>query len=330
MQVERTLRRGLLASSALLCLALAILYAGQWDGAAAVTIVPPWLWAVPAGLLVLTGWSPPNRRFALIVMGGWLLFLALSTEEPRSLVRGWCSASSEDPADGKHGCRIRIVSLNCAGSQIAAARETKAYHADVVLLQESPRREEVENLARELFSEHPGCLPGLDTSIIVRGTIHPAVRSERRHLFFTEARVRLFNGEELEVFCVRLSTPAVRIDFWKRGCWQEQQAIRLERKQQLREILQRVRALPAGCPVLIGGDFNAPHGDATFRLMPANFHDAFGGAGIGWCNTIINEMPFSRIDQIWIDQHFEALSLAARRTQHSDHRMVICDVRLAR
>lgn len=330
MQIERTLRRGLLVFSALLCVALAILYAWQCDWAAAVTIVPPWLWVIPAGLLVLTSWSPPNRRFALVVMGGWLLFLTMFTEEPRSLVRGWCSVSSEPQADGRPARRIRIVSLNCAGSQIAAARETKAYDADIVLLQESPRREEVENLARELFSENSGCLPGLDTSIVVRGTIHSVVRSERRHLFFTEARIHLSGGEDLEVFCVRLSTPAVRIDFWTAGCWQEQRAIRRERKNQLQEILKWAQALPTMRPVIIGGDFNAPRGDATFRLMPANFHDAFGAAGIGWCNTIINEMPFSRIDQVWVDQHFEVLSLTARRTQHSDHRMVICDVRLAR
>ncbi|MGC8784761.1 MAG: hypothetical protein ACP5RN_10320 [Armatimonadota bacterium] len=54
----------------------------------------------------------------------------------------------------------------------------------------------------------------------------------------------------------------------------------------------------------------------------------FGGAGAGWDNTITNEYPFHRIDQIWLSPNLRPLRVRAYRTQHSDHRIVMCEVRL--
>ena len=48
--------------------------------------------------------------------------------------------------------------------------------------------------------------------------------------------------------------------------------------------------------------------------------------GRGWCNTIVNEIPFARIDQIWVSDDFQVHSLRVVKTMHSDHRMVICDL----
>jgi len=76
------------------------------------------------------------------------------------------------------------------------------------------------------------------------------------------------------------------------------------------------------------GDFNAPPDDAVFRLLRPRFADAYRRAGVGWGNTIVNDYPVLRIDQIWVSDQFSPRLVYARATEHSDHRMVICDLRL--
>jgi endonuclease/exonuclease/phosphatase (EEP) superfamily protein YafD len=91
-------------------------------------------------------------------------------------------------------------------------------------------------------------------------------------------------------------------------------------------LVRQLDSIPKDVPVIVGGDFNIGGRDALFRRLRPRFHDAFREGGIGWGDTLINEFPFIRIDQIWVSDHFRAASVVARRTEHSDHRMVICDL----
>ena len=43
-------------------------------------------------------------------------------------------------------------------------------------------------------------------------------------------------------------------------------------------------------------------------------------------NTIINDFPVSRIDQVWVSGEFDSKVVVAHRTRNSDHRMVVCDL----
>ena len=40
----------------------------------------------------------------------------------------------------------------------------------------------------------------------------------------------------------------------------------------------------------------------------------------------LSDIPLLRIDQIWTSDHFRAVRVRARKTEHSDHRMVVCDL----
>ena len=79
-------------------------------------------------------------------------------------------------------------------------------------------------------------------------------------------------------------------------------------------------------PVICGGDFNAMQGDPVAATMAPRLRDSFAEAGKGWGNTIVNDMPGLRIDQIWVSAQFKATTLFAHKTVDSDHRMVICDL----
>lgn len=221
---------------------------------------------------------------------------------------------------------MRVVSLNCAGGLPEVAAEVAAYEPDIVLLQESPGRRDVERLAAWLFGADAGMLAGPDGSILARGRLTPKPLSPLLRTTFVQARVRLTSGIEAEVISLRLAPAIVREDLWSPECWREQTANRQVRREQLRAVAGQIAALPRETPLIVGGDFNAPAGDAVFRLLQPRLRDAFREGGTGWGNTIMNDLPVHRIDQVWISPAFRATAVVARKTRHSDHRLVVCDL----
>ena len=71
---------------------------------------------------------------------------------------------------------------------------------------------------------------------------------------------------------------------------------------------------------------NAPAGDAIFRLLQPHLRDTFLDGGLGWGDTIVNDIPLQRIDQVWVSPTFRTAEVVARKTQNSDHRIVVCDL----
>jgi hypothetical protein len=200
------------------------------------------------------------------------------------------------------------------------------YRPDIVLLQESPSRDDVEQLAQRLFGPEAGVVHGVDASLVVNGRAVPANLSPDLRAYFVQARVTLATGRVIEVISTRLLPAVFRADLWSPECWREQKENRRRRREQLRVIAQRIESSPV--PVIVGGDFNTPQGDAVFRLLRPKLRDAFTEGGLGWGDTIINDFPVLRIDQIWISGTFRSHAVVARGTRNSDHRMVICDLSL--
>lgn len=269
------------------------------------------------------GWPPlvaATRRHVARrwLIGGtlaWCGLLLLFSDHPLGLLRF---------SAGERGDGIRLVSLNCAGSS-EALREVVALRPDIVLVQESPGREPLLSLARELFDDEGEVLSGVDASIVAHGKITRLTLPEDITTNAVHARIRLRQGSEIEVISLRLEAPVVRVDLWSPDCWREQAANRQRRRKQLQRIVTALDNSSAGLALIIGGDFNAPPGDAVFDSLPSSLHDAFGEAGRGWGNTAINSTPFSRIDQIWLSPQFRATDVYSLKTRHSDHRMVVCD-----
>jgi len=75
---------------------------------------------------------------------------------------------------------------------------------------------------------------------------------------------------------------------------------------------------------------NVPAGDGALSLRRERVRDTFAESGRGWGNTVLNETPLLRIDQVWAGEHLGAVSSVARKTGNSDHRMVICDLEFRR
>lgn len=310
--------RAVLAISAVLCAAITGCYTWRLDAWAAVTVFPIWVWPLAGIVLVAVARRQVARRFTVVVGLAWCMVLLVFADRPLSLLRLKPTRDEQT---------LRIVSLNCAGDRFAVA-EVAALQPDIVCIQESPGREPLVALARDLFGDDGQVLVGIDASIVARGTIDAMPLRDSATMNAVHARVHLPDGPELEVVSLRLEAPMVRIDLWSPECWREQTANRRRRRKQLETVLSAVSTTNNHRPLIVGGDFNAPPGDAIFQLL-SPLHDAFSEAGRGWGNTIINAAPFLRIDQIWLSPQLQAVDVYSRKTEHSDHRMVVCDVAIA-
>jgi endonuclease/exonuclease/phosphatase (EEP) superfamily protein YafD len=318
----------LLALAITLCLLAAACYLTRADGMAAITVFPVWTWALPGLLLTGLGWRAGWRCVTVVILL-WLLYLGIISDEAHSLAsfHRWPSPGWPAAPAGYHA--VRVVSLNCGGGSPNAAREVIPFRPDIVLLQETPQREAVEEVARRLFGEEAAVVAGPDAVIIARGRLEMFSSPETAQAYvggaYVQARLIMPTGLTLEVVSLRLLPPLVRTDLWSANCWRAQRDNRRDRRRQLAAVMARVRGNASGAPMIIGGDFNAPAGDAIFReLRP--LRDTFRRAGVGWGNSHSSDFPILRIDQVWASAEIRPVAVTARKTRHSDHRMVIGDL----
>lgn len=317
------LRSGLLSLSFLLLGFCSLCYWTRMDGVAAVTVFPAWFWLIPGLLFAVIACRQRRRRAGAVAFTLWLAFLLVFSDAPMSLARLPLRPSLVEIRNrlSSEGRALRIITLNC-NSSADSLTEVKELKPDIVLLQESPGRKEIEKLATDLFGADGGAVCGVDASIIARGRVVPGTLAGD----CVTASVSLSQGSELDVVSLRLMPATFRFDHWNPDCWASFAENRRRRRDQLKRIARLVDKSSRGVPLILGGDFNAPPGDAVFEQIPENLKDAFHAAGVGWGNTIVNDWPFLRIDRIWVSKQFRPLVVEARRTRFSDHRMVICDV----
>jgi endonuclease/exonuclease/phosphatase family metal-dependent hydrolase len=259
----------------------------------------------------------------------WAVYWFATADTPSALMRSVTRrVVGQSAAADPNKKTVRVVSLNCGSFGQRSVRDIVGVNPQIVLLQESPGRTEVEALTRRLFGKRGGYLSSSDASIIADGVVTPSAINDERDGHAVFAHVVLSTGDVVEVVSLRLEPAVVRVDFWSADCWRRQTQNRRIRRQQLKRVADRAAKRPQSIPLIVGGDFNAPAGDGIFEELKPRLRDAFAEAGIGWGNTIINEAPFARIDQIWIDDHWQAKEVRAQRTRASDHRRVIADLML--
>ena len=317
--IIRRFQMVILGSSALLW---AVVSWGAWrqpDSWAAILILPRWLWLITGVALACCGWNQRMRWWFAGVMALWLVFAVAFVEETASVVRLPVTPVAS-------GVPVRVVSLNCDCGRTNAAAEVETFAPEIVLLQEIPWPRDVEKLCRQLYGAAGSFVCGKDTAILVRGTLEPREVPRPWNLHFAQARAHLENGGEVEIVSLRLRPYDIREDFWNADCRCEQAIVRGCHREALEWLTRQIAAIPADVPVIVGGDFNMQGRDRLLQCLNPRLTDAFTVAGQGLGNTLVNDFPFVRIDQVWTSAHFAAVRVVAHRTEHSDHRMVVADL----
>lgn len=310
--------------SVVFCIGVLACYAARWDAVAAVTLPPFWAWGIIGTGFSIVAWRLHGGRWPLWICAVWLCVTCWCSDDLSILIRStlrWPTSAGVSTT----ALRLRVVTLNCAG-QVAAAREVGSWKPDVVLLQESPSSNNVSRLAREWFGDEGTCLVGWDCSVVARGQL--SLLSHTRPFHYIVARLTLPDGEDVAVVSLRLSPPLTRLDLWSPACWRNHREDRLMRKREMQQLVDEFPSVKTNTPLVVGGDFNCPAGDAVARLLSPRLKDTFREAGIGWGDTGINDFPFSRPDQIWVSHNCRTIQAQAVKTQNSDHRMVVCDLAL--
>lgn len=222
--------------------------------------------------------------------------------------------------------KLCVVSLNCNGGNEAAGAEVAAYHPDLVLFEETPLRTAVRKMATSLVGPEAQSLCSSDVSLVARGKVTAVPVPNSTSAPFIHARVEFVSGIAAEVFAIRLQPYFIRGDLWSPECWRDQYHVRQKQREQFKWVEREVEKVPPGVPIIFGGDFNLPAGDKLFNILKPRAHDTFRAAGRGWGDTLDNDIPFVRIDQVWCSEQFIATSTAAHKAVNSDHRMVLCDL----
>lgn len=315
------IRKGFGWSSFGLGLALIVCHEFQFDRLAPITLVPPWLWLVPGILLSVLAGRHHSKGLWIGTAAIWLVFAVRYVEESTSLLRR--SRPQPVPAEQQS---IRVVTLNCNVGNLNAIREIARWNPDVVLLQESPGRDRLNDIGKEIISGPFAVLDGGDAAILIGGEFRMQDANPSRH--FVHAVAKLANGREIDIVSLRLSPPVFRIDFWETRFWTDHLETRQNHRKQLQAVRDYLDSEQMTPHLIIGGDFNMVGNDGAFEPFD-ELQDTFWQAGSGWCNTGTNDYPLFRVDQIWTTPNLRCLALGAFETEHSDHRMVVADLKFS-
>ena len=320
------LQTGLAFLAGGLGVSVAVCYAARPPAVVVATILPVWGWLLPGLVLVVLSHSMDRRRRTLLLAGAWVAMTLAFAEEPWGLVtrfRHWPDPSWYEAKAQGHG--LRVLTANCAGGNADVVREALAYGPDILLLQESPPEPEL----AEAVAEHLNYqfVWGPDASIVVHGEARRVAAPGKRRTFATVADARV-GRHTIRVIDTHLFLPYCGIDIWRPGAWRSAREAYKSRAEQMETVGVCLGRAPEGQPVIVGGDFNSPTGDSLFRELKPRLRDSFRVRPIGLGNTITNDFPFSRIDQVWISDDFRVHAVVTRRTRHSDHRLVVADLAL--
>ena len=289
---------------------LVLAYLLPTDALYALTIWPPFVWAVAGSLLALTV-IRSRKRFAVAMMAAWLGFFLAFGDEKNWVMNRVSPVSDPD---------LVVITLNCAGGSSQAAEEAFALAPDILLLQESPSEPALRKLAQKHFGSDYQIAMGVDASIVVRTGQLTAIEQGLTH---TLAIFQTESGDPILLGSLRLSPPVFRLDYWNPECWKDYAANRAIHRRELQEIATLAFEQTQTQSMIIGGDFNWTPERGLNGILAPMLRPASKGSGY----TAINSFPLARIDQVWSSLDFAASS-EAFTTKESDHRMVVAKLKL--
>jgi vancomycin resistance protein VanJ len=302
-------------------------YLRRWDSVAAITVFPFWAWGLAGAGMAALAWLIARRRSAGLVVALWAVTIVAGSDETRPLLR----IAREKPKPGApaevNGQRpVRIITFNCkAGMWHPDTLENlTAWQPDIVFLQEAPTTGQLQKYAAKVFGPGAHYDGGSHCGLLARGRILNTMTGWQP--FSLLSTVEIAPGKLLEVCCVHLKGAETNVRLWSRNAFRDHRDNRRSRRAELVRALSVQRLMSRQNPAIIGGDFNAPAGDAVFDLLKdAGFRDAFAECGSGWPNTYPAGAPMLRIDHLWVNDRIQPVRAVVAETKHSDHRMVVCD-----
>ncbi|NQU44697.1 endonuclease/exonuclease/phosphatase family protein [bacterium] len=292
----------------------------------AVAIWPPFFWGMGLAPLILLSFRPKKWHRPLILVGYFLLFLAL-TVEWWPLLRLPYGNPSNPPSSNT----FRFVSWNVAGtSKDQWLPVLQAVHPDICFLQETPdgrmslQPEDLSGYWQGFQWEDSG-----DTAILSRFSFAslpgfkvgpwPNPQVARFHL----------DGDDFLGFNLHLMLPPLILWPVTPYRYDRLSGDHTLRVAQFRPLVDGVKTRMAETGLdraLIAGDFNTPGRMASMSPVRKALRDAWLESGRGWSATMTRTFPVSRIDHCWLTPNLEPSAAWILDRPPSDHRMLVVDV----
>ena len=304
-------------------------YLRRWDKMAAVTVFPFWGWGLAGAGMAGLAWIIGRQRMAAVFFWLWLATVMAGSDETMPLLRVMAEKPQRGaaaPVDWK--MPLRMVSLNCRAGMWnpQALQDVEPWNPDILFLQEAPLPQDLQKFAAKLYGDARGHFEGgYKCAILSRGVIRNTLTSYQPYSIL--GTVEIAPGKFVEVACVHLQGAETSMELWTRDAFRRHYYNRQSRRAELARLLGVQRLYQGDNPAIVGGDFNAPAGDAVFDLLrDGGFRDAFREVGSGWADTYPNAAPVLRIDHLWVNNYIIPQRAMVVKTQYSDHRMLVVDL----
>ena len=138
--------------------ALLLLFTFRWIGTSALTVIPFFVYCIIALTASLLSIAILRNRLSVAASLIWLATLLICPDEIASVARLWHEAPAPGtPAPTKDDARpLRVVTLNCRKHNHKSLEAIKEWQPDIVLLQESPFRPYLTQLATDIYGKDGG------------------------------------------------------------------------------------------------------------------------------------------------------------------------------
>lgn len=302
-------------------------FSAQPDRLAAFTVLPLWFWGGIGLFLACAAFYCLRAPLSMVMTLVWALTLLIGSDEAKVLGNLTKEAPKSGPAEFYKKTPVtRVITANCAIMSFGDPVEDIArWQPDIVLLQDIESAD-VRRFFTRLYGGE-GDFRSFETNgIITRWKIQREVRTPGQRC--QQVTITRPDGVSFEVVNIHLLSAATDLRFWNRHTWTDHRVNRALRTQELSATLKILEATTAypHTPVILGGDFNAPPGDVSHRMLARDFTDTFAAAGRGWGDTFQRRFPVLRIDHIYATRHFTPVRSGVILSKHSDHRFVVTDL----
>ncbi len=322
------------APVALLGLHFAVMmcYINRWDQFVPVTLVPIWIWAIVGMIASLLSLLIFKGRLSILSLLIWLGTGLICADETPALMREVKASYHRSLGPGKTAktsetVQLRAVTLNCSDRNLKAAKELKNLEPDIVFLQQCPPLPELRQLTQLFFGDEGSYVSSWQCAILARGKLEQVDTEPNSSSVY--ATLETVDDKKFDLINLHLQRAVPRYDVWNPDGWKALVDARKKNRSQLRAIVAMFPKRAVQWPQIIGGDFGTPPGDAIFRVLTPNFDDSFKTAGRGWPDTWPKRFPILRIDQLWASEGLKPVSGLVLPSNHSDHRIVMCDYHIA-
>ncbi|GAB1422317.1 hypothetical protein MASR2M15_25440 [Anaerolineales bacterium] len=276
-----------------------------------------WLW-----LLAIPLW------FFLILFKRWRLSLVLilplfafgMVYGLRFLPRPAAVTSDVEP--------LKILSFNTfmmrrQSSIDQLAELVRAEGVQVMLLQEVPALAETRlyNSFHEIFPYHYfNTYPGTGTAGMAFFSQYPIVSEEAWLYQLGQQRLEILIGDQrVVVYNLHLSHPGMAGEGFQPAY----------RQAQISDLLSRLER--ETLPFFIAGDFNLSDGNDDYQRLRAHYRDVYAESGWGWGLSFMADLPILRLDYVFINADYEALSARVLPDSFgSDHLPLLVEIGLLR